>query len=143
MRHYERSALLPYSTEQIFAIVADVPKYCEFLPWCSASRVLAQNGADVVGELELSVSGIRQTFRTQNILLPHKNIRMSLVEGPFAHLQGEWNFQQLGSEGCRVSMSLEFEFSNRLVEKTFGRVFSAAADKLVASFSQRADELYG
>jgi ribosome-associated toxin RatA of RatAB toxin-antitoxin module len=68
---------------------------------------------------------------------------MSLVEGPFAHLQGEWIFQQLGSEGCRVSMSLEFEFSNRLVERTFGRVFSAAADKLVTSFSQRADELYG
>jgi ribosome-associated toxin RatA of RatAB toxin-antitoxin module len=68
---------------------------------------------------------------------------MSLVDGPFSHLQGEWNFQQLGSEGCRVSMSLEFEFSNRLIEKTFGRVFSAAADKLVVSFSQRADEIYG
>jgi len=68
---------------------------------------------------------------------------MSLLEGPFSHLQGEWNFKQLGSDGCRVSMSMQFEFNHQLVERTFGRVFSMAAEKLVVAFSQRADEIYG
>lgn len=143
MRQIEKTALLPYSSEQIFLIVADVARYSEFLPWCSGSRVLVQNEADMIGELELSAPGVKQTFRTQNLFSPHDNITMSLLEGPFSHFQGEWNFRQLGSDGCRVSMSLQFAFDHRLVEKTFGGVFSVAAEKLVAAFSERADEIYG
>jgi ribosome-associated toxin RatA of RatAB toxin-antitoxin module len=143
MRHVEKTALMPYSAEQIYLIVADVAQYREFLPWCSGSRVLVQNEVDMIGELELSAPGVKQTFRTKNLFSPYTSITMSLIEGPFSHLQGEWNFKQLGSDGCRVSMSLQFAFNHRLVERTFGSVFSVAAEKLVTAFSERADEIYG
>ncbi len=143
MRHVEKTALLPYSAEQIYLIVADVPHYREFLPWCSGSSIVVHNETELIGELELSAPGVKQTFRTQNQLSPYNKITMSLLEGPFSHLQGEWNFKQLGSDGCRVSMSMQFEFNHQLVERTFGRVFSMAAEKLVVAFSQRADEIYG
>jgi len=68
---------------------------------------------------------------------------MSLLEGPFRKLEGEWTFTDLGGEGSKVSLYLEFQFANRLVGLAVGPRFTQIADSLVDAFSQRAREVYG
>lgn len=143
MRQVERSALVPYSAVQMFEVVNDVASYPAFLPWCVASELLESSSSVIVARLDLAKGRIRQSFTTRNELDPPNHISMSLVEGPFSLLKGEWHFKQLGDEGCKVEMNLKFDFDNRLMNATLGKVFSAAADRLVDAFCERADVLYG
>jgi len=127
----------------MFSLVDDVDAYVEFLPWCSGSTVLTRTDADVTASLEISHSGFQKTFTTRNVYGEQKTINMHLVEGPFKKLEGVWQFQALGDQGCKILLDLEFEFSNRLIGMSFGPIFGQMAGNLVDAFTQRAKVVYG
>jgi ribosome-associated toxin RatA of RatAB toxin-antitoxin module len=143
MPKFTRTALVSHTPQQMFDLVNDFARYPEFLPWCGAARVLEANRFEIVGELTIQKGSIRQAFTTRNTLTPPSRIDLSLVNGPFKSLAGHWRFESVGSEACRVSLELEFEFSGRLITMTVGAVFSQIAGSLVDAFCCRADELYG
>lgn len=138
-----KSALVTYSASQMFDLVDDIESYAEFLPWCSSSTVISRSDAEVTASLTVSHSGLNKSFTTRNLNQPHSQITMLLVEGPFKKLEGVWRFQQLGEDGCKVSLDLEFEFKSKLVGMTFGPVFGQMAGTMVDAFTQRAAKIYG
>ena len=138
-----KSALVPYNPDQMFKLVDDIEAYVEFLPWCSASTVLMRSECDVTASLEISHSGFHKTFTTRNIYAEGYRINMCLVEGPFKSLEGIWQFQALGDQGCKIMLDLEFEFKSRLVGMSFGPIFGQMAGSLVDAFTQRAKTVYG
>lgn len=127
----------------MFRLVDDIEAYVEFLPWCSASTVLVRTDADVTACLEISHSGFQKAFTTRNVYGTGQTISMYLVEGPFKRLEGIWQFQALGDQGCKIMLDLEFEFSNRLIGMSFGPLFGQMAGSLVDAFTQRATTVYG
>ncbi len=143
MTSIHKSALVPYSPAEMFALVDDVERYPEFLPWCSAARVLARGDDEVRARLSLSKSGVDKSFTTCNRTQKNKMIEMRLEEGPFRHLHGYWRFDALGGEGCKVSLDMEFEFSSRVLGLVIGPVFNQVANSLVDSFQKRAVDVYG
>jgi ribosome-associated toxin RatA of RatAB toxin-antitoxin module len=143
MRLVERSALIPFTPRQAFAVVADIEAYASFLPWCSDSRILDQQAQCVTAQLTLAKSGIRQSFTTRNHLTTPTEMTMHLVEGPFTSLEGCWTFVTLGDDGTKVSLNMTFEFKNKLLDQTFGRVFGLAADTMVDAFSKQIIKVYG
>jgi len=138
-----KSALVPYTPIQMFKLVDDIEAYVEFLPWCSGSTVLARTDRDVTASLEISHSGFQKAFTTQNIYEVDHRINMTLVEGPFKKLEGVWQFQALGDQGCKIILDLEFEFKSRLIGMSFGPLFGQMAGSLVDAFTQRASNIYG
>jgi ribosome-associated toxin RatA of RatAB toxin-antitoxin module len=134
-----RSALLPYPAADVFEIVNDVKRYPEFLPWCSDVEIIEQSSDEVVAALSLSASGLTETFTTRNLLTRFEKIEMVLVSGPFRSLSGGWTFTRLGDEGCRVELSLDYQFSG--VKSLLNSVFSKAADQMVDAFCGRAHQL--
>ena len=138
-----KSALVPYSPAEMFALVDQVERYPEFLPWCSDARVVARRHDEVCATISLSKGGVDKSFTTCNRAQKNKMIEMRLEEGPFKHLQGFWRFDALGEHGCRVSLDLEFEFSSRMLGLVVGPVFNQVADSLVDSFQKRAVDVYG
>lgn len=130
-----------YSAEQMFAVVDDVARYPEFLPWCDSVEILEDSNEHMVATLWLAKGGVRQSFTTRNEKAPGR-IDMALVQGPFRRLSGFWEFSQLGDEGSKVSMTLEFDFDGRMMKGLLGPVFESAADRLVEAFCQRADRIY-
>lgn len=142
MKKIEKQALVPYSAEQMFRLVDDIEAYAEFLPWCSQSRVVERGSDSVQGELTIQYHALNQSFVTQNRNTPYQKIEMQLVEGPFRHLSGVWQFVPLGDAGCKVELLLQFEFESRLLDMTVGAVFGKLANSLVDAFSQRAKEIY-
>lgn len=127
----------------MFRLVQDVPSYPQFLSWCTHSEVHDQDAGQQLATLEVKVSGMRQTFTTRNRFVPGEQLTMSLVEGPFRRLSGEWRFVQLGDDGCKITLLLEFDFSSRVLSSAFRRGFTHIADKLVSDFCRRADAVYG
>jgi ribosome-associated toxin RatA of RatAB toxin-antitoxin module len=143
MTTVSRSALVPYSAEDMFRLVDDVESYERFLPWVKSSRELHRDDDTVRATLVFSKGGFEKSFTTQNRSQRGKMIDIRLVEGPFRHLDGYWRFEPLGEDACKVSLDLEFEFSSRLLGMAFGRVFTQVANTLVDSFVRRAEEVYG
>ena len=138
-----KSALVSYSPVEMFNIVDDVDAYPQFLPWCSDAKVLSRDQDQVKAMVEINHSGIRKAFTTRNLLQSGKMIEIELVDGPFKHLHGYWRFEALAESACKVSLDLEYEFSNKLLGLAIGPVFSQIANTLVDAFCRRADVLHG
>lgn len=138
-----RTALVKYSDQQMYDLVNDVAKYPEFLPWCKSSSILLQTPTRMSAILEVSKSGVNRSFETSNQLNNPKSIIMNLANGPFKKLQGEWLFDVLGDQGCKVSLNLEFEFSNGIMGMMLKKVFEPAANEMLDAFVKRSREIYG
>ena len=143
METIDRSALVHYTPQEMFALVSDVESYPAFLPWCTGAEILSQAGDEICGRVAFSVSGVNKSFATCNQLRPYDEIDMQLLEGPFKQLQGRWRFDPLGEEGCKVSLFLEYDFSSKVVSLVVGPVFNKIANSLVDAFQKRAVEVYG
>jgi ribosome-associated toxin RatA of RatAB toxin-antitoxin module len=145
MKTVQRSVLIWYSAEEMFALVTDVAKYCEFLPWCDRSKVIALEPDGMKAEVGIHFSGIHQTFTTRNTHVPGREVRMKLVEGPFSNLDGCWKFQPLGDgqRACKVSLELHYAFKSTTLATLVGPVFDRIAGNLVDAFVKRAEQVYG
>ena len=143
MRRIDRSALVPYSAKIVFDVVNDVESYPSFLPWCSGSEVLCRSSYEVVARLYVSGVGMEKSFTTRNRLYSPDRIDLDLVEGPFKDLDGSWCFTPISDLGCKIEMSLIFEFDSSLLNAAFAKVFIPAADKLVDAFCGRVEQLHG
>jgi len=136
----ERSALVPYRAEDMYAIVVDVAAYPEFLPWCSGAAVQSQTESEQCASVSIKAVFAQTEFRTRNALTPGAGIVMALEDGPFKHLSGEWAFKPLGDAGCKITLQVDFEFSNRIVARAIQPAFTRVCDTLVDAFIRRANE---
>lgn len=127
----------------MYSLVEDVEAYPDFLRWCTGSTLHCKDSDFLEASIELRRGKIRKTFRTRNSLQPGVAMGIALVGGPFRHLSGGWVFEQLGNEGSKVSLDLDFEFENRVTDSIFGRYFEHTCNSLIDSFTQRAHEIYG
>ncbi|AWH87980.1 SRPBCC family protein [Limnobaculum parvum] len=143
MQRIKRSALVNYSAGQMYKLANDVLSYPKFLPGCVSSRILEQTENTMTASIDVAKVGIRKTFTTCNHMVENAIIDMKLVDGPFRSLQGGWLFTPLGDDACRIEFNLEFEFSSKLIEIAFGRIFQDLAQNMVQSFTRRAKEVYG
>ncbi|MCS3433929.1 type II toxin-antitoxin system RatA family toxin [Klebsiella sp. BIGb0407] len=142
MPQISRTALVPYSAEQMYLLVNDVKSYPQFLPGCSGSRILDESASQMMAAVDVSKAGISKTFTTRNILVSNQSIIMQLVDGPFKKLMGGWKFTPIGDDACRIEFQLDFEFTNKLIELAFGRMFKELAGNMVQAFTVRAKEVY-
>jgi ribosome-associated toxin RatA of RatAB toxin-antitoxin module len=139
----ERSALVPYSAAQMYALVDDIERYPEFVPACSSATIVEQGPEFKIARLDISKAGVGKSFTTRNQLQPHSAIGMQLVDGPFKYLHGGWQFHSLDHKACKIVLKLEFEFSNKLLSMAFGGIFNELQGRMVDAFVQRARQVYG
>lgn len=138
-----RSALVMHSVDQMYQLINDVKEYPNFLPDCNDAKVISKEDKTVTAALLVSKGGLSKWFTTKNTLISNEKIQLSLVDGPFQKLEGYWLLTSLSEDACKVSLELEYEFSNKLVSLAFGKVFGHFSNNLVKVFTQRAKEVYG
>lgn len=143
MPEISRSALVPYTPQQMYALVDGINTYPDFLPWCSSAQELSRSEDSVKACVEIAKGSVKKSFTTLNTMQPGAVIEMSLIDGPFKHLHGYWRFEELKPGACKVSLDLTFEFSNKLMAFAIGSVFNQVANTLVDSFVERARAVYG
>jgi ribosome-associated toxin RatA of RatAB toxin-antitoxin module len=146
MKTVHKSVLIWYSPQEMYALVTDVNKYPQFLPWCDHASVVDQDTGGMTAEVGISFSGVRQTFTTRNLHTEPSRVDMQLVKGPFSKLDGQWNFHPLGDgsqRACKVELLLNYGFENAVLGKLVGPVFDKIAANLVDAFVKRAQQVYG
>ncbi|WMW78938.1 type II toxin-antitoxin system RatA family toxin [Undibacterium cyanobacteriorum] len=139
----QKNVLVPYSAEQMFALVERVEDYPHFLPWCGGVNVADRQENRLKASLAINYHGIKQSFTTENINIRPSSMEMQLVDGPFRHLHGSWKFIPLREDACKIEFNLKYEFSSKLLEHLIGPVFSKISNSFVDAFCARADAVYG
>jgi ribosome-associated toxin RatA of RatAB toxin-antitoxin module len=146
MKTVHKSVLIWYSAEEMFALVTDVARYPEFLPWCDHAAVTEANESGMNAEIGIAFGGIHQRFRTRNEHVPGREVSMKLLDGPFSQLDGQWKFIPLGDaqqRACKVEFQLDYAFGSSTLAALVGPVFDKIAGNLVEAFVKRAEQVYG
>ena len=143
MATVKKSALVLYSAAEMYALVSDIEAYPQFLPWCRSTQILSRAEDEVRATIEMVKGGVHKSFTTSNRMQKHKMIDIRLLEGPFKRLEGYWRFEPLRTTASKVSLDMEFEFSNYLVRMAIEPVFKQIANSLVDAFCKRAVDVYG
>lgn len=140
-RHRE-TRFLPYSSEQMFDLVADVGRYEEFLPWVVATRVKSRTATELVADMIVGFRMMRETFTSRVELDRPYQIGVDYLDGPLKYLHNDWRFEP-ASGGTQVHFCVDFEFKQKLFERLAGAFFHEAFRRMVAAFEKRAAEIYG
>ena len=147
--HAERRNV-PYSADEMYALIADVGSYPEFLPWCAAARIretrpLPEGDGEVMNaDLVISFKVYRERFGSRVTLRPQaRTIDVEYLQGPFRYLQNHWRFIPTGKRSCDVDFFVDFEFRSAILQRLIGLVFHEAMLRIVRAFERRAQALYG
>ena len=139
----KRTALVTYTPEQMFDLVVDVERYCEFLPWVRGAQVHERTERELQASITMERAGIRQSFTTRNEMDRPHSMSLRLVEGPFRMLDGLWTFTAIGTAGTKVVLDMKFEFGSALASMLFGKAFEQSVGELIDAFVARARQEYG
>jgi coenzyme Q-binding protein COQ10 len=139
---------VPYSADQMYALVADVERYPQFLPWNAAARIRSRlpiDGGEVIeADLVISFKVFRERFGSRVTLYPGaRRIDTEYLDGPFRHMKSNWSFRDLPTGGSEITFFVDFEFRNALLQGIIGMVFNDAMQRVVRAFERSAAELYG
>ena len=142
MREVHRSALLPYTAAQMYGLVTDVERYPEFLPWCTSSLILADQGDQMTVRLGLSSGIARASFTTRNRMVADRSVTMDLVDGPFDLLAGRWDFTPIRDAGTRADLNVRFSTHGLIGAIALGPAFEGICNHLVEAFARRARQVF-
>jgi ribosome-associated toxin RatA of RatAB toxin-antitoxin module len=137
-----RSALVRHSADAMYALVNDIEAYPQYLPGCVGAEITRRDEGVMEARLDLAKAGIRYSFTTRNQLIPPHRIELTLVEGPFEHFQGHWQFQALNERASKVTLELQFEMKGKLMGFAAKALFNGVANELVDALVKRANRLY-
>ncbi|WP_378951017.1 type II toxin-antitoxin system RatA family toxin [Mesorhizobium sp. ANAO-SY3R2] len=148
MPKFETTRRVSHSPEEMYALVADVEKYPEFLPLCEALNVRSRRARDgreiLVADMTVGYKAIRETFTTQVLLTPAEHtIDVKYLDGPFRYLTNEWKFLAGPNGGSDVEFFIDYEFKSRILGALMGTMFDRAFRMFAEAFEKRADAIYG
>jgi ribosome-associated toxin RatA of RatAB toxin-antitoxin module len=147
MAEIRRSAHVPYSAQQMLALVNDIDAYPQFLHWCRSARIERKDGPVMVAALDIGISGIHKTMRTRNTTTPvsadgRASIRLEMLDGPLQRLHGSWSFADVAGGGCEILLALEYETHRTPFGLLLRTLFDEIANSQLNAFSRRAAEVY-
>ena len=127
----------------MYALVGDVARYGEFLPWVIATRVRSETEIEMVADMVVGFKQLREKFTSHVHKVPGQSITVEYIDGPLRDLENIWTFKPDGNGGCLVDFYVSFSFKNMLFETLAGQYFDRAFRKMVSAFEARAEALYG
>jgi len=139
----ERSALVPFSAQQMYELVNDVSQYPQFMHGCIAAEEVSRTPQELVGRLTLGKAGLRYSFTTRNALTAGERMDLTLVEGPFRSFSATWHFKALTADASKVSLVMHFEWAGGLLGVAMEKLFQHSANSLVDDVVNRAHKVYG
>lgn len=143
LKHIEQKEL-PYSAEEMFALVADVSSYNQFVPWCIASRITSRENDNLFyADLIVGYKMFREKFSSKVHLEHPDHIFIEYLKGPLKNLRNHWRFIPKTSTSCVIDFSVEFEFSNVALQTLANMFFNEVVKRMVGAFEARAEKLYG
>ncbi|THF51980.1 type II toxin-antitoxin system RatA family toxin [Allorhizobium terrae] len=147
MPKFETRRPVKHSPDRMYALVADIERYPEFVPLCDALSIQSRKERDgkelLIANMSVGYKAIRETFTTQVLLKPEERaIDVQYIEGPFKYLDNRWRFEETADGGCMVHFFIDYEFKSRILGALMGSMFDRAFRMFTEAFEARADKIY-
>ena len=139
MYNIHKSAIVLHPAANMFKLVDEVENYPKFLPWCGSTQVIYRDSEITRASIEINFKGIKQSFTTENVKKSDHLMQIRLIDGPFKHLSGSWLFKKLDENSCQIELTLEYQFSNFLLEALISPVFNIIANTFIDEFIKEAN----
>jgi coenzyme Q-binding protein COQ10 len=136
MPHHEERTTLHYSSDELFAVVADVKDYPAFVPWCSGARLLREDEREIIAELVIGFGPFQESFTSQVSLDRPREVLVRAVDGPLEHLTNIWTFTPV-ADRTLVDFSIDFQFKSDLLDHVATQLFHTAAIRMMSAFESR------
>ena len=143
MPHHAETRRLPYTPAQVYALVADIGRYADFLPWVQGMRILKTEGNVVTADMIVGFKMVRERFTSRVTLTPETRVHVDYLSGPLKYLHNDWTFRTAPAGACDIDFSVDFEFKNKMFERLAGMFFHDALRRMVGAFEARAAAIYG
>ena len=142
MPTHAEKRISPYTSKQMYDLVADVERYPEFLPWCVAVRIKSRTENTLTADLVIGYKMARESFTSTVTLHPHEKVDVKYEKGPLRYLNNHWKFRDLKDGGCEIDFYVDFAFHSSLVQQAIAYFFNEAVKIMINAFEKRAEELY-
>lgn len=142
MHSINKEKIIPYLSEDMYNLVADIASYPEFVPYCNDSGIIISDKSEVTAFIELSFQGINKKLTTKNLLTPIAKIEMNLVSGPVQNLVGIWQFIPINDNSTKIKLAVNYQFANPLYQSLATAVVDKVSEQILQSFIKRAKYLY-
>lgn len=148
MPKYNTVRRVRHAPAEMFALVADVERYPEFVPMCEALTVRSRREGDgitvLIADMTVGYKALRETFTSQVTLRPGQNrIDVKYIDGPFRYLENRWDFAETPEGGSEIRFFIDYEFKSRILGAVMGSMFDRAFRMFAEAFEKRADSIYG
>jgi len=145
MPKFQETKTFNYSAHKIYALVMDIEKYPEFLPWCKKAKIIETiSPSQLNADLLINFKNFFEKYRSD--VKYGKNeyyfVETRAIDGPFKSLFSSWKIHELADDKCEVEFFIEFQFNSFILEKMIGGIFEKASLKMMQSFESRAQELF-
>ena len=148
MPSFETKRKVAFTAAEIYAVVADIERYPEFLPLCTGLKVLSRasvpGGQQLDARMSIGYKAIAESFTTRVNLKPEQHrIEVRYLDGPFKRLDNRWHFIDLGGGGSEIDFFIDYEFRSPMLAVLMGAMFDQAFRKFSEAFEARARKVYG
>ena len=147
-KHFEKK-IVNFTAKQMYELVADIDNYREFLPWCNDSKIIEVTNIDnenktLIADLEIGYKDLVYTYRSKVLLNNQElTIKVDFVHGPFKNLDNSWIFKKIDDQSCEIEFFIDFELNVGVLNLLISKFFDKAFKKMVNSFENRANQIYG
>ena len=149
MPQFQTKRRVRHAASNMFDLVADVEKYPQFVPLCSALKVKnrdisAEGTIVLVADMTVAYKIVRENF-TSRVTLDRDNLKIFVeyLNGPFKRMHNRWLFRAVDKDSCEIEFFIEYEFRSRALAMLMGAMFETAFRRFAVAFEQRADQVYG
>lgn len=124
------------SPERLFAVVADIERYPEFVPGCVAARIVARRPAVWTVDNVFGFGPVRVRFSTIAELNPPASLTISSKDGPWRTLKVQWLFYPELAGSC-LHCKTYLEFRSPLLAAVAAASAGQAGRMVAAAFENR------
>jgi coenzyme Q-binding protein COQ10 len=148
MRQFSTTRRVQHSAVDMFALVADVERYPEFVPLCRElkvrRRIVQAEGVEVLtADMTVAYKMIHETFTSKVTLdRPRLRILVEYLSGPFRRMENQWIFRPVSEGASDIEFFISYEFRSRMLGALMGAVFDTAFRKFAEAFERRADVVF-
>ncbi|MGD0105199.1 MAG: type II toxin-antitoxin system RatA family toxin [Rhodopila sp.] len=136
MPRHQEQAILAYSADELFEVVADVKDYPLFVPWCSGARIHREDQREIIAELVIGFGPFQESFTSQVTLDRPRQVLVRSIEGPLEHLTNTWTFNPV-SDKTHIDLVVNFQFKSHLLDHVANGMFHEAATRMMSAFESR------
>ena len=137
LKKYTRTFHVTKNINEVFDVLNNVDDYESFIPFCSQSEIIDQQGNAITASLKLSFLGYSSEIMTQNEFKRNEFIEMNLVKGPFNSFNASWLFKPINDDETQMTFQMTYSINNPITALIISKNIDTVSERIIEAFKKK------